>query len=153
MEIIRGAPALSAFRVQKLMEACDSADLPVKSIYAEYMHLADLTEQLDDNERVQLERILTYGPAIESHAPQGQLVFITPRPGTISPWSSKMRARAPKWAKIKLPLPRMAAQRVGCEEWGVASWKWERALEDGRSRQLLSSPAPTISQGPSRRCF
>ncbi|MCL1141742.1 phosphoribosylformylglycinamidine synthase [Shewanella gaetbuli] len=89
MEIIRGAPALSAFRVQKLMEACENAALPVTNIYAEYMHLADLTEQLDDNERVQLERILTYGPAIESHTPQGQVVFITPRPGTISPWSSK----------------------------------------------------------------
>ncbi|NKF50020.1 phosphoribosylformylglycinamidine synthase [Shewanella sp. WXL01] len=89
MEIFRGAPALSAFRVQKLMEACDSAALPVTNIYAEYVHLADLTAALDDTERQQLERILTYGPAIESHAPQGQLIFVTPRPGTISPWSSK----------------------------------------------------------------
>ena len=117
MEIIRGAPALSAFRVQKLMEACDSADLPVKSIYAEYMHLADLTEQLDDNERVQLERILTYGPAIESHAPQGQLVFITPRPGTISPWSSKATdiARNCGLGKVKR-LERGIAYYVGSAE-------------------------------------
>ena len=89
MEIIRGAPALSAFRVQKLMEACENASLPVSQIYAEYVHLADLTESLDDNERLQLETILTYGPAIESHAPKGALLFVTPRPGTISPWSSK----------------------------------------------------------------
>jgi phosphoribosylformylglycinamidine synthase len=89
MEIIRGAPALSAFRVQKLMEACENAALPVSQIYAEYVHLANLSEPLDDNERLQLETILTYGPAIESHAPQGTLLFVTPRPGTISPWSSK----------------------------------------------------------------
>ncbi|MCL1059020.1 phosphoribosylformylglycinamidine synthase [Shewanella gelidimarina] len=89
MEIIRGAPALSAFRVQKLMEACESAALPVRQIYAEFTHLADLKESLDENETQQLEKILTYGPAIEAHQPEGQLHFVTPRPGTISPWSSK----------------------------------------------------------------
>lgn len=89
MEIIRGAPALSTFRVQKLMEACVNAALPVRQIYAEYVHLADLSELLETNEREQLEKILTYGPAIEAHTPQGLLLFVTPRPGTISPWSSK----------------------------------------------------------------
>ena len=89
MEIIRGAPALSAFRVQKLMEACQTASLPVSGIYAEYVHLADLTESLGENETQQLAKLLTYGPAIEAHAPQGTLHFVTPRPGTISPWSSK----------------------------------------------------------------
>ncbi|MGL4901042.1 MAG: phosphoribosylformylglycinamidine synthase, partial [Shewanella sp.] len=89
MEIIRGAPALSTFRVQKLMEACVSAALPVRQIYAEYVHLADLSELLKPTEREQLEKILTYGPAIEAHIPQGSLLFVTPRPGTISPWSSK----------------------------------------------------------------
>ncbi|RTR39381.1 phosphoribosylformylglycinamidine synthase [Shewanella canadensis] len=89
MEIIRGAPALSAFRVQKLMEACDLASLPISGIYAEYIHLVDLSESLDESETQQLEKLLTYGPAIEAHAPQGSLHFVTPRPGTISPWSSK----------------------------------------------------------------
>ncbi|MGS0673932.1 phosphoribosylformylglycinamidine synthase [Shewanella sp. 30m-9] len=89
MEIIRGAPALSAFRVQKLMQACESAALPVRQIYAEFIHLADLNEQLNENESQQLEKILTYGPAIEAHTPEGYLHFVTPRPGTISPWSSK----------------------------------------------------------------
>lgn len=89
MEIIRGAPALSMFRVQKLMEACENAALPIRQIYAEYVHLADLSELLDTNEYQQLEKILTYGPAIEAYIPQGSLLFVTPRPGTISPWSSK----------------------------------------------------------------
>ncbi|RYV01109.1 phosphoribosylformylglycinamidine synthase [Shewanella sp. OPT22] len=89
MEIIRGAPALSEFNVQKLLQACNSQALPVKSIYAEFIHLADLSQALDDSERQQLEKLLTYGPKIESQLPQGSLFFITPRPGTISPWSSK----------------------------------------------------------------
>ncbi|BCV36139.1 MULTISPECIES: phosphoribosylformylglycinamidine synthase [Shewanella] len=89
MEIIRGAPALSAFRVQKLMQACEAAQLPVKQIYAEYVHLAYLSEALTPDDQAQLSKILTYGPAIESHEPQGTLLFVTPRPGTISPWSSK----------------------------------------------------------------
>lgn len=89
MEIIRGAPALSVFKVKKLMEACENAALPISDIYAEYIHLADLTESLDESETQQLEKLLTYGPAIEAHAPEGSLHFVTPRPGTISPWSSK----------------------------------------------------------------
>ena len=89
MEILRGAPALSAFRVQKLMEAFDNESLPVSGIYAEYIHLADLSEPLDKSEAEQLAQLLTYGPAIEVHEPEGSLYFVTPRPGTISPWSSK----------------------------------------------------------------
>ncbi|MGI2259547.1 phosphoribosylformylglycinamidine synthase [Shewanella sp. GXUN23E] len=89
MEIIRGAPALSTFRVQKLLAAFSSESLPVSQIYAEYVHLADLSEPLDDRESLQLSQILTYGPAMDTHAPQGTLFFVTPRPGTISPWSSK----------------------------------------------------------------
>ncbi len=51
--------------------------------------LADLSESLDKSETEQLAKLLTYGPAIEAHAPEGSLHFVTPRPGTISPWSSK----------------------------------------------------------------
>ncbi|MBF4264232.1 hypothetical protein, partial [Vibrio anguillarum] len=35
------------------------------------------------------EKLLTYGPTIQDHEPQGLLLLVTPRPGTISPWSSK----------------------------------------------------------------
>ncbi len=71
------------------MQACEAAQLPVKQIYAEYVHLAYLSEALNPDDQAQLSKILTYGPAIESHEPQGTLLFVTPRPGTISPWSSK----------------------------------------------------------------
>ncbi|GEA59585.1 phosphoribosylformylglycinamidine synthase [Vibrio comitans] len=89
MRILRGSPALSEFRVQKLLELCREQDLPVTGIYAEFMHFADVSAELDASEAEKLEKLLTYGPTIEEHEPQGTLLLVTPRPGTISPWSSK----------------------------------------------------------------
>ncbi|MYM57740.1 phosphoribosylformylglycinamidine synthase [Vibrio sp. OCN044] len=89
MRILRGSPALSEFRVNKLLELCREQDLPVIGVYAEFMHFADLTEDLNASELEKLEKLLTYGPTIEEHTPQGLLLLVTPRPGTISPWSSK----------------------------------------------------------------
>ncbi|MBY5922040.1 phosphoribosylformylglycinamidine synthase [Ferrimonas balearica] len=89
MEILRGAPALSAFRVNKLMQACRDAKLPVTDLYAEYTHFAHLTAPLSEQHSQQLAQILTYGPRMEEHSPEGTLLLVVPRPGTISPWSSK----------------------------------------------------------------
>lgn len=89
MLILRGAPALSEFRVNKILARCQQAQLPVTNVYAEYAHFADLTSPLNTDEQTKLEKLLTYGPTIAEHAPAGQLVLVTPRPGTISPWASK----------------------------------------------------------------
>ncbi|MCU4674667.1 phosphoribosylformylglycinamidine synthase [Catenovulum sp. 2E275] len=89
MEILRGAPALSDFRVNKLLASCAKMNLAVSGIYAEYMHFVDLTAELSDDEHTKLAKLLKYGPTIEEHEPAGKLILVTPRPGTISPWSSK----------------------------------------------------------------
>jgi phosphoribosylformylglycinamidine synthase len=89
MLILRGAPALSEFRVNKILARCQQLQLPVTNVYAEYAHFADLTSPLNNDEQTKLEKLLTYGPTIAEHAPAGQLVLVTPRPGTISPWASK----------------------------------------------------------------
>ncbi|PMO76174.1 phosphoribosylformylglycinamidine synthase [Vibrio splendidus] len=89
MRILRGSPALSEFRVNKLLELCRELSLPVTGIYAEFAHFVDLTADLDESEVEKLEKLLTYGPTIEEHEPEGLLLLATPRPGTISPWSSK----------------------------------------------------------------
>ncbi|MGR2768167.1 phosphoribosylformylglycinamidine synthase [Photobacterium ganghwense] len=89
MEILRGSPALSEFRVNKLLERCRELDLPVSGIYAEFMHFADLSAPLNKEEQDKLASLLTYGPTIAEHEPSGLLLLVTPRPGTISPWSSK----------------------------------------------------------------
>jgi phosphoribosylformylglycinamidine synthase len=93
MLILRGAPALSEFRIQKFIDQCAKAALPVTSLYAEFVHFADLTAdangELSAEQQNVLDKLLTYGPTITSHQPSGTLLLVTPRPGTISPWSSK----------------------------------------------------------------
>jgi phosphoribosylformylglycinamidine synthase len=89
MEILRGAPALSEFRTNKLLASITELSIPVTGIYAEYMHFADLASELSTSEIEKLKKLLTYGPTIAEHAPAGELILVTPRPGTISPWSSK----------------------------------------------------------------
>lgn len=89
MLILRGAPALSEFRIQKFIDQCAKAALPVTAIYAEFVHFADIVGELTAQQQTVLDKLLTYGPTITSHQPTGTLLLVTPRPGTISPWSSK----------------------------------------------------------------
>lgn len=89
MEILRGSPVLSAFRTNKLLTACLKNDIPITSIYAEYVHFVDLVSPLSENEHTILQQLLHYGPKVEQQAVIGELLLITPRLGTISPWSSK----------------------------------------------------------------
>ncbi|HFF8523616.1 TPA: phosphoribosylformylglycinamidine synthase [Providencia rettgeri] len=89
MEILRGSPALSAFRITRLLALFAEKQLPVTDIYAEYMHFADLSAPLSDSEQGKLSSLLKYGPSLTEHDPFGKLILVTPRPGTISPWSSK----------------------------------------------------------------
>ena len=86
---LRGAPAFSGFRLEKLnSRLTERLGKPV-SVYAEFTHLIELSEELSAFQQTVLDRILRYGPALASHEPAGSLVLVTPRPGTISPWSSK----------------------------------------------------------------
>jgi phosphoribosylformylglycinamidine synthase len=101
MLILRGSPALSPFRLQKLLQDLAVAGLPLRAISAEFVHLVDLAfpgpvrdEQAQDNsltavERGILEKLLTYGPSRAAVEVKGILQVVAPRPGTISPWSSK----------------------------------------------------------------
>ncbi|WP_426417149.1 phosphoribosylformylglycinamidine synthase [Aestuariirhabdus sp. LZHN29] len=86
---LRGAPALSEFRANKLLTLLQALVPEVSAVYAEYLHFADLDAPISAQQREVLERLLRYGPAIPAHEPSGQLLLVVPRPGTISPWSSK----------------------------------------------------------------
>jgi len=89
MLALRGAPALSAFRHDKLLSLIQSEVPAVTALYGEFMHFADLAAPLTDEQQSVLDRILRYGPKAEVQEPSGQLMLVVPRPGTISPWSSK----------------------------------------------------------------
>ncbi|GBU24146.1 phosphoribosylformylglycinamidine synthase [Fibrobacteria bacterium R8-3-H12] len=85
MLFIRGSVAVSNFRLLQF---------PVKGISAEYLHIAETTRDLSPEEHKKLEILLEYGerkkscPSLNPENP-GSDVFVAPRAGTISPWSSK----------------------------------------------------------------
>ncbi|MBT1062828.1 phosphoribosylformylglycinamidine synthase [Bowmanella sp. Y26] len=89
MLILRGAPALSDFRIQKLLTQLAEQQLEVNGLYAEYVHFAQVSGELTDREAELLNSLLVYGPKAGAHSNDGELVLVVPRPGTISPWSSK----------------------------------------------------------------
>ena len=89
MLILRGTPALSAFRHGKLLEQLSQKVPAVTGLYAEFAHFAELTSALDAGEEQVLTRLLQYGPSVPVQEPQGRLFLVVPRFGTISPWSSK----------------------------------------------------------------
>ena len=89
MLILRGAPALSAFRHGKLLEQLTSKVPAVTGLYAEFAHFADVTGVLSADEEQVLVRLLKYGPSVPVQEPSGKLFLTIPRFGTISPWSSK----------------------------------------------------------------
>ncbi|MBI3771124.1 MAG: phosphoribosylformylglycinamidine synthase [Gammaproteobacteria bacterium] len=86
---LRGTPALSPFRLQKLTQTLVAKVPSLSHVYAEFMHFADLDQHLEGAELGLLQRLLEYGPRLTVETPGGQLLLVVPRPGTISPWSSK----------------------------------------------------------------
>ncbi|MEB0076988.1 phosphoribosylformylglycinamidine synthase [Pseudomonas sp. CCI3.2] len=103
MLILRGAPALSAFRHSKLLAQLELKVPAVSGLYAEFAHFAEVAGVLSDEEQQVLARLLKYGPSVPVQEPGGRLFLVLPRFGTISPWSSKASdiARNCGLAKIK----------------------------------------------------
>jgi phosphoribosylformylglycinamidine synthase len=86
---LRGCPAHSEFRLGKLRAQCREQLPALAGLSADYLHIAELDAPLSDTEQDVLEKLLSYGPAQSSAALSGVALIVVPRPGTISPWSSK----------------------------------------------------------------
>ena len=88
-QTFRGSPALSEFRIQGLMQKFQQNQLPVKSVYAEYLHFVELNRPLVSEQEAKLKALLHYGPTLTEHDAKGETFIVIPRVGTISSWSSK----------------------------------------------------------------
>src|ERR1700681_691865 len=84
-----GAPALSQFRLDKLLCSLQARDGRVSAVSSRFIHFADVSQDLDENELEVLGKLLTYGSRAHQHIDRGRQVLVTPRTGTVSPWSSK----------------------------------------------------------------
>jgi len=86
---LRGSAALSSFRLDKILAALKIAAPRISHLYAEFWHFAWTENELSPAQQDTLRKILTYGPQLAEEAPNGELFLVIPRPGTISPWSSR----------------------------------------------------------------
>lgn len=71
MQYFRGSPALSTFRIEKLLNQLKSSISGITSLQAEFVHFANIQGDLSTEQSITLEKLLTYGPAYE---PQDQKV-------------------------------------------------------------------------------
>jgi len=84
-----GAPALSQFRLDKLLESLKAHDRRVRALASRLVHFVDAVRPLDESAQELLGKLLTYGPRAHLQEERGQRLLVTPRLGTVSPWSSK----------------------------------------------------------------
>jgi len=89
MLVLRGATAHSPFRINKLLVELRLLEPKVTGLESEWVHFALIEGELDPEKRRLLERILQYGPRSRQVTGGGVPFLVVPRPGTISPWSSK----------------------------------------------------------------
>ncbi|MCH8506068.1 MAG: phosphoribosylformylglycinamidine synthase, partial [Ectothiorhodospiraceae bacterium] len=85
---IRGSIALSPFRRSRLLAELQARNPAVLDVQAEFQHFVLLDRPLGEQERGRLDALLDDGSRT-GEVPEGQLLLVTPRPGTISPWSTK----------------------------------------------------------------
>jgi phosphoribosylformylglycinamidine synthase len=86
---LRGNSALSEFRRNRLLQQLQRQVPAIEWLAARYLHIVELEESLTDAEQAMLEKLLEYGDPVTGRSAAGTTLVVVPRPGTISPWSSK----------------------------------------------------------------
>ncbi len=89
MLALPGVPALSPFRIDRLLASLQRIERTVRCIQVRHYHFVDLAQAPTAAELTVLEHLLDCHAAVQEPAAAGQLLLTVPRPGTISPWSSK----------------------------------------------------------------
>ncbi|HEV7164995.1 MAG TPA: phosphoribosylformylglycinamidine synthase [Gammaproteobacteria bacterium] len=84
----RGGPALSAFRIRILLEKLQTLLPEITSLDTRFLYFVDSDGTPGAAERSLLERLLNDGE-MPAPTPDGALILVVPRVGTLSPWASK----------------------------------------------------------------
>ncbi|RIK98904.1 MAG: phosphoribosylformylglycinamidine synthase [Burkholderiales bacterium] len=87
---LAGAPALSAFRLARLLERLAAIDPRAGAVHARHCYFAWFDAEPTPDTRARLVELLEAlpGDASAAHA-AGQPLWVVPRIGTVSPWASK----------------------------------------------------------------
>ncbi|KIY48667.1 phosphoribosylformylglycinamidin [Fistulina hepatica ATCC 64428] len=97
MLLLPGSSALSSAKRETLLKNIRRASPTILSVDAIWIHLVKLVAdgELSTSSRAILDRLLTYGDNVQLSSTLGRfaagvnVVYVVPRPGSISPWSSK----------------------------------------------------------------
>ena len=91
MLLIPGNRALSEFRLERVIAKIrERVSSGITGLDACFMHVVDVAEPLTEAETSVLTQVLTYGGSAASDVDLGTNgCLVVPRPGTISPWSTK----------------------------------------------------------------
>lgn len=84
-----GQSALSAFRIEKLVDDLRHIDSRVDRLSARFSYFLSARGKFSPIELERLDALLLSGEVALAFSPDAQLIYTAPRPGTISPWSSK----------------------------------------------------------------
>ncbi len=83
-----GIQALRNFKVRNLNEKINTTFPNIKLLSSEYIHFIETNNKLSNKNQLVLDKLLNYSPLLDT-SNSLQKIIITPRIGTISPWSSK----------------------------------------------------------------
>jgi phosphoribosylformylglycinamidine synthase len=86
---LRGGAALSDFRLTKLLAALQEAVPAITAVRACFYHFVETDANLHQEQQEILNQLLAYGEPMASHTTAQHNLLVVPRPGTISPWSTK----------------------------------------------------------------
>jgi len=84
-----GSRVYSEFRKASLLRDARKSILEIKGLTSSYLHVAESKDELSSKDQENLNQILTYGEDIKEAVAPENTIFISPRIGTISPWSSR----------------------------------------------------------------
>ena len=91
MHILCGKTALSEFRINKLLPALKQKVPCIRHVESQFIHFIHSLNDLKNHEITQLKTILldSEEDLKQKNETGAAFILVTPRPGTISPWSSK----------------------------------------------------------------
>ncbi len=106
-----GGNALSDFRVQQLLPRLQAVNDRISGLDARFVHLVASAAAPQEALKAQLAALLTYGDPYRGTA-EGELIVVTPRFGTVSPWASKATDIAHNCALAIKRIERITEYRV-----------------------------------------
>jgi len=142
MLVIAGPVAMSSFRTDKLRNSLSRRVDGLKSVSTRYLFFVELTAPLTDARSDALTALLLSGEMVAKPALNALTRIVVPRPGTISPWSSKATdiAHACEFAEVHRIERGIAIELSGVDASADAA-AIDALIHDRMTEAVISEPS------------